>query len=165
MEKCLTFSPKRRIEVGEALRHPYLQVSPSPIPAHIFSKIPFPSQPYHDPQDEPTAEPLDPSFFDFDNGDPLGKEQLKGASYVHSNAILQLTFDPRCDQSSFMTKSCDRTAHKHRSFPLTCREAGHSGPELSFLSFFRVLLSPRSCPLTLDIMHRASATKSWAFEV
>lgn len=27
MEKCLTFSPKRRIEVGEALRHPYLQVS------------------------------------------------------------------------------------------------------------------------------------------
>lgn len=27
MEKCLTFSPKRRIEVGEALKHPYLQVS------------------------------------------------------------------------------------------------------------------------------------------
>ena len=27
MEQCLTFSPKRRIEVGEALRHPYLQVS------------------------------------------------------------------------------------------------------------------------------------------
>jgi mitogen-activated protein kinase 1/3 len=26
MEKCLTFSPKRRIEVGEALKHPYLQV-------------------------------------------------------------------------------------------------------------------------------------------
>ena len=36
-------------------------------------------QAYHDPSDEPTAEPLDPSFFDFDNGDPLGKEQLKGA--------------------------------------------------------------------------------------
>lgn len=35
------------------------------------------AQAYHDPSDEPTAEPLDPSFFDFDNGDPLGKEQLK----------------------------------------------------------------------------------------
>ncbi|KAF8237506.1 Pkinase-domain-containing protein [Tricholoma matsutake] len=62
MEKCLTFSPKRRIEVGEALKHPYLQ-------------------PYHDPLDEPVAEPIDPSFFDFDNGDPLGKEELKVLIY------------------------------------------------------------------------------------
>ncbi|TFK37954.1 kinase-like domain-containing protein [Crucibulum laeve] len=62
MEKCLTFSPKRRIDVDDALRHPYLQ-------------------PYHDPQDEPTAEPLDPSFFNFDNGDPLGKEELKVLIY------------------------------------------------------------------------------------
>jgi serine/threonine protein kinase len=30
MEKCLTFSPKRRIEVGEALKHPYLAVSMRP---------------------------------------------------------------------------------------------------------------------------------------
>ncbi|KAJ6611452.1 mitogen activated protein kinase-like protein [Mycena sp. CBHHK59/15] len=59
MEKCLTFSPKRRIEVGEALAHP----------------------PYHDPADEPTADPIDPSFFDFDNGDPLGKEDLKVLIY------------------------------------------------------------------------------------
>ncbi|KIM72541.1 hypothetical protein PILCRDRAFT_28061, partial [Piloderma croceum F 1598] len=58
LEKCLTFSPKRRIEVGEALQHPYLA-------------------PYHDPQDEPTAEPIDPSFFDFDNGEQSGKEALK----------------------------------------------------------------------------------------
>ncbi|KAJ8462527.1 hypothetical protein ONZ51_g10846 [Trametes cubensis] len=62
MEKCLTFSPKRRIEVEDALKHPYLEA-------------------YHDPQDEPTAEPLDPSFFDFDNGDPLNKEQLKVMIY------------------------------------------------------------------------------------
>ena len=41
--------------------------------------MPHLTQPYHDPQDEPTAEPLDPSFFDFDNGDPLGKEELKGS--------------------------------------------------------------------------------------
>lgn len=26
MEKCLTFSPKRRIEVEDALKHPYLEV-------------------------------------------------------------------------------------------------------------------------------------------
>lgn len=26
MEKCLTFSPKRRIDVEEALEHPYLEV-------------------------------------------------------------------------------------------------------------------------------------------
>lgn len=26
MEKCLAFSPKRRLDVSEALQHPYLQV-------------------------------------------------------------------------------------------------------------------------------------------
>jgi mitogen-activated protein kinase 1/3 len=31
MEKCLTFSPKRRIEVTEALAHPYLAVRPRPM--------------------------------------------------------------------------------------------------------------------------------------
>lgn len=36
LEKCLTFNPKKRITVGEALAHPYLE-------------------PYHDPEDEPTA--------------------------------------------------------------------------------------------------------------
>ena len=59
LERCLTFSPKRRIEVGEALKHPYLA-------------------PYHDPLDEPTAPPIDPSFFDFDNGGETSKEELKG---------------------------------------------------------------------------------------
>ena len=59
MEKCLTFSPKRRIEVDEALKHPYLE-------------------PYHDPEDEPTADPIPEEFFDFDrNKDNLTKEQLK----------------------------------------------------------------------------------------
>ncbi|KAF9512904.1 hypothetical protein BS47DRAFT_1297060 [Hydnum rufescens UP504] len=62
MERCLTFNPKRRIEVEEALAHPYLQ-------------------PYHDPQDEPTAAPLPLSFFDFDNGEQLSKEQLKQLIY------------------------------------------------------------------------------------
>lgn len=62
MEKCLTFSPKKRIQVDDALRHPYLE-------------------PYHDPSDEPTAPPLDPSFFHFDNGIPLSKEDLKELIY------------------------------------------------------------------------------------
>ncbi|EIM88650.1 Pkinase-domain-containing protein [Stereum hirsutum FP-91666 SS1] len=62
MEKCLTFSPKKRIDVSEALRHPYLES-------------------YHDPDDEPTAPPLDPSFFDFDGSEPLGKEDLKVLIY------------------------------------------------------------------------------------
>ncbi|KZV99683.1 Pkinase-domain-containing protein [Exidia glandulosa HHB12029] len=62
MEKCLTFSPKRRIDVEAALAHPYLE-------------------PYHDPQDEPTAPPLDPSFFDFDNGKEQKKEHLKVLIY------------------------------------------------------------------------------------
>ena len=59
MEKCLTFSPKRRIEVDEALKHPYLE-------------------PYHDPEDEPMADPIPEEFFDFDrNKEQLGKEDLK----------------------------------------------------------------------------------------
>ncbi len=45
-------------------------------------KLIFFLQPYHDPMDEPTAPQLDPSFFDFDNGTPLSKEELKGTSFV-----------------------------------------------------------------------------------
>ncbi|KAG1716817.1 hypothetical protein ID866_339 [Astraeus odoratus] len=38
--------------------------------------------PYHDPDDEPIANPIDPSFFDFENGDePLEKEELKVLIY------------------------------------------------------------------------------------
>lgn len=39
---------------------------------------------YHDPQDEPSAGPLDPFAFDFDYGDALSKEQLKGENAVPS---------------------------------------------------------------------------------
>jgi mitogen-activated protein kinase 1/3 len=59
LERLLTFSPKRRIDVDGALAHPYLEA-------------------YHDSQDEPGAEPLDPSFFDFEN-EKLTKDDLKGA--------------------------------------------------------------------------------------
>ena len=41
--------------------------------------------------DEPVAEPIDPSFFDFDNGDPLGKEELKSISILPAIILLHLT--------------------------------------------------------------------------
>ncbi|KAI9141799.1 putative MAK2 protein [Paraphysoderma sedebokerense] len=59
LEQLLTFNPTKRITVDEALRHPYLE-------------------PYHDPEDEPTAFPIPSNFFEFDKyKDQLTKEQLK----------------------------------------------------------------------------------------
>ncbi|KAM0714564.1 hypothetical protein Q7P37_009860 [Cladosporium fusiforme] len=58
-ERLLTFDPVKRIDVEGALKHPYLE-------------------PYHDPEDEPTAAPVSEQLFDFDkNGDSLSKEHLK----------------------------------------------------------------------------------------
>lgn len=62
LERLLAFNPAKRISVDDALRHPYLE-------------------PYHDPDDEPTAPPIPEGFFDFDkNKDALSKEQLKSMS-------------------------------------------------------------------------------------
>lgn len=62
LEKLLAFNPAKRITVEEALKHPYLE-------------------PYHDPEDEPTAAPIPDEFFDFDRRkDDLSKEQLKSKS-------------------------------------------------------------------------------------
>jgi serine/threonine protein kinase len=62
LERLLAFNPVKRITVEEALKHPYLE-------------------PYHDPEDEPTADPIPEEFFDFDkNKDNLTKEQLKRKS-------------------------------------------------------------------------------------
>lgn len=59
LERLLAFNPVKRITVEDALRHPYLE-------------------PYHDPEDEPTANPIPEEFFDFDkNKDSLTKEELK----------------------------------------------------------------------------------------
>uniref|UniRef100_A0A060T4U5 Mitogen-activated protein kinase n=1 Tax=Blastobotrys adeninivorans TaxID=409370 RepID=A0A060T4U5_BLAAD len=59
LERMLMFNPAKRITVEEALAHPYLE-------------------PYHDPDDEPTASPLPEDFFDFDRKkDELSIEQLK----------------------------------------------------------------------------------------
>ncbi|KAK9465989.1 kinase-like domain-containing protein [Lipomyces arxii] len=63
LERLLTFNPTKRITVEDALKHPYLE-------------------PYHDPDDEPTAPPIPDAFFDFDRRkDELSKEQLKQLIY------------------------------------------------------------------------------------
>ncbi|TKA54345.1 Mitogen-activated protein kinase 2 [Rhodotorula sp. CCFEE 5036] len=61
LERCLTFNPAKRINVVDALSHPYLE-------------------PYHDPTDEPTAPVLPPSFFAFDQ-QQLSREDLKVLIY------------------------------------------------------------------------------------
>lgn len=63
LEKLLAFNPLKRITVEDALKHPYLAS-------------------YHDEEDEPTCEPIQPDFFHFDTqkGTPT-KEQLKELMY------------------------------------------------------------------------------------
>jgi mitogen-activated protein kinase 1/3 len=50
---------RKRFTVEECLTHPYLDA-------------------YHDPEDEPSAKPLDPDFFDFDmQEEAVDKDELK----------------------------------------------------------------------------------------
>lgn len=60
LKKLLVFNPKKRINVEDALNHPYLAV-------------------YHDPTDEPVTTPIDPSEFKYDqqNKHHLNIETLK----------------------------------------------------------------------------------------
>ena len=63
LEKLLTFNPKNRLTVTEALEHPYVSF-------------------YHEPNDEPIAEKLPEDFFDFDKKkDQLSILQLKKMLY------------------------------------------------------------------------------------
>ena len=78
--------------MAEALAHPYLEVGALPPCHHLLIRFFF--QAYHDPEDEPTAEPIDPSFFDFDSAVPLPKERLKGAPRQ------SFPKEPDCDQYS-----------------------------------------------------------------
>jgi mitogen-activated protein kinase 1/3 len=51
--------PNKRFTIQQCLEHPYLQA-------------------YHDPDDEPTAPPLAPGFFDVDlHKESIGKDDLK----------------------------------------------------------------------------------------
>lgn len=66
MSNTCIVDPRKRITVEQCLSHPYLEA-------------------YHDPEDEPAAAPLDPSFFDFDNRqEAVTKEELKQLLYVLS---------------------------------------------------------------------------------
>ncbi|GAA5878898.1 hypothetical protein JCM16303_007223 [Sporobolomyces ruberrimus] len=59
LAKTLTFDPTKRLTVEQCLEHPYVAA-------------------YHDPEDEPTAPPLPPAFFDFDlQKEEISKDQLK----------------------------------------------------------------------------------------
>lgn len=85
LEKLLAFNPVKRISVEEALKHPYLE-------------------PYHDPEDEPTAAPIPEEFFDFDkNKDNLSKEQLKSEE-SHYPTPLKIYADFL--QGLFTRRSC-----------------------------------------------------------
>lgn len=73
LEKSLTFDPKKRMTVEEALAHPYLEA-------------------YHDPTDEPSCSPIPPEFFDFDlQKDDISREELKNLLYEEIK-----TFKPLC---------------------------------------------------------------------
>ncbi|WVW86544.1 hypothetical protein I302_108593 [Kwoniella bestiolae CBS 10118] len=59
LSKTLTFDPRKRFTVEQCLSHPYLDA-------------------YHDPEDEPSAKPLSPNFFDCDMmKDEISREELK----------------------------------------------------------------------------------------
>lgn len=84
LEKLLAFNPAKRINVEDALRHPYLE-------------------PYHDPEDEPTAKPIPEEFFDFDKDkDNLSKEELKSECLIARGCRSQRG---TMDQGGWLTSS------------------------------------------------------------
>ncbi|KAK4686561.1 hypothetical protein P7C73_g3568, partial [Tremellales sp. Uapishka_1] len=59
LQKTLTFDPRKRFTIEQCLTHPYLDA-------------------YHDPEDEPSAKPLEPEFFDFDlKKEEISRDELK----------------------------------------------------------------------------------------
>ena len=68
LERLLAFNPVKRISVEDALKHRYLE-------------------PYHDPEDEPTVDPIPGEFFNFEQEekDNPSKEQLRRK---HSVVVL-----------------------------------------------------------------------------
>jgi mitogen-activated protein kinase 1/3 len=73
LQRSLTFDPKKRMTVEEALAHPYLEA-------------------YHDPTDEPSCAPIPSEFFDFDlQKEEISREELKQLLYDEIS-----TFKPLC---------------------------------------------------------------------
>jgi serine/threonine protein kinase len=117
LERLLAFNPVKRITVEEALKHPYLE-------------------PYHDPDDEPTADPIPEEFFDFDkNKDNLTKEQLKREWHViaysfSANKMQFLSTRRSCDERfpvNFQTCAAFTSRQRHNtrtaSGSVTCNGA------------------------------------------
>ena len=80
LKKMLAISPERRITVAEALTHP------------IFDE-------FHDPEDEPVADPLLPYDFDFEKFD-LTNDQLMDLLYdeiqlYHDETLLDAYIEDR----------------------------------------------------------------------
>lgn len=80
LKKMLIISPERRITVAEALTHPF------------FAE-------FHDPEDEPVADPLLPYDFDFELYD-LTTEQLMDLMYdeiqlYHDETLLDAYIEDR----------------------------------------------------------------------
>ncbi|KAG9314480.1 CMGC MAPK protein kinase [Chiua virens] len=70
LQKTLTFDPKKRLTVDEALEHPYVSA-------------------YRDPEDEPTVASLDPDYFDFDQyKDDLSKAELKQLLFEEIHSLV-----------------------------------------------------------------------------
>jgi mitogen-activated protein kinase 1/3 len=92
LTKTLTFDPKKRMTVEEALAHPYLEAyvrvhAPSTLlPSNQRSRY---SHWQHDPNDEPTCASLPPEFFEFDlQKDEISREQLKELLYEECVFLL-----------------------------------------------------------------------------
>lgn len=86
----LTFDPKTRITVEQALQHPYLANYRSSSFLAPFSHELTRSF-ADDPDDEPVAPPLDPSFFDFDlKKDTITRDELKKLLYDEIMAFQSL---------------------------------------------------------------------------
>lgn len=98
LDKCLAFNPKKRSTVEAALAHPYLD-------------------PYHDPDDEPVAPVLPPSFFAFDQ-QQLSREQLKSERFVSLLGFLPISRLARLPRAKDADEIGNERFGVHNSFNL-----------------------------------------------
>lgn len=99
LEKMLTFNPHSRINVEDALAHPYLDQ-------------------YYDPADEPVA--LEPFKFEMELDD-LPKEKLKSLIYEETG-----NFEPKALAKAAAAKAAAANAAGAAPIPATASAAGAS---------------------------------------